>query len=121
MEAGGAASPARMPPAPDLPPELAAALRRGKAIATRGVPERKIPSCADCHGPFPTERNPAYPLLAGQYADYLVLQLELFARGERGGSRYAHLMDEVAPKLTPEERRDVALYYASLGGSGLAP
>lgn len=89
-------------------------LSRGEEIARRGLPERKVPSCADCHGPGRVRRNPFYPGLAGQYAEYLVLQLELFAAGRRGGSPYAHLMDEVAPRLGPDERRAVALYYASL-------
>ena len=53
-------------------------------------------------------------MLAGQYPDYLVLQLELFKGGQRGGSAYAHLMKPVATRLTPEQMRDVALYYASL-------
>jgi cytochrome c553 len=53
-------------------------------------------------------------VLAGQYADYLILQLEVFKKGHRGGSAYAHLMRPVATRLTTEQMRDVALYYASL-------
>jgi cytochrome c553 len=53
-------------------------------------------------------------VLAGQYADYLVLQLELFKKEHRGGSAYAHLMRPVAAGLTAEQMRDVALYYESL-------
>jgi cytochrome c553 len=56
----------------------------------------------------------AYPSLAGQPAEYLQLQLELFKRGQRGGSDHAHLMDEVAPRLSPEHIRAVSLYFASL-------
>lgn len=92
----------------------AAAIARGAAIAQRGIPSQRVPSCVDCHGPGATRRNPAYPLLAGQYADYLVLQLELFKKEQRGGSAYAHLMRPVAANLTSEQIRDVALYYASL-------
>lgn len=88
--------------------------RRGREIVRRGLPERKVPSCADCHGPGQVRRNPFYPELAGQYAEYLVLQLELFAQGRRGGSPYAHLMHEVAPHLEADERRAVALYYDAL-------
>lgn len=92
------------------------AVARGREIAARGIPERKVPSCADCHGPAAAPRNPAYPALAGQHADYLELQLELFKRGRRGGSRYAHVMRHVADRLGPEEMRAAALYYASLPG-----
>jgi cytochrome c553 len=91
-----------------------ASIARGREIALRGVPERGIPSCKDCHGPGGAGHNPAYPGLPGQYASYIVLQLELFKERRRGGSPFAHLMDQVAPRLTPEEMRDVAAYYASL-------
>ena len=91
-----------------------ASAARGREIAHRGIPAQKVPSCVDCHGPTEPHPKREYPMLAGQYADYLVLQLELFAKGHRGGSPYADLMNEVAPRLTPQQMRDVATYYASL-------
>lgn len=96
-------------------PRRAAAIERGRRIAHSGVPEKRVPSCADCHGPGAIRRNPAYPDLAGQDAGYLVLQLDLFKKEHRGGSAFAHLMRPVAARLTPEQMRDVAAYYASLG------
>ncbi len=90
------------------------ALERGREIATRGIPSRRVPSCADCHGPAPRRKNAAYPRLAGQHAGYLALQLELFKREQRGGSPYAHLMKPVASRLSADEMLDVARYYASL-------
>lgn len=90
------------------------ALLRGREIVERGVPSQRIPPCADCHGPTQPHPRHEYPMLAGQYADYIVLQLELFRNGHRGGSPYAHLMQEVAPKLTQQQMRDVAVYYESL-------
>jgi cytochrome c553 len=102
-------------PAPPPPPqEIAQAIERGQTIASHGIPKQRVPSCVDCHGPGATRRNPLYPLLASQYASYLVLQLELFKKGQRGGSNYAHLMHPVATRLTAEQMRDVALYYESL-------
>jgi cytochrome c553 len=89
---------------------------RGEAIARLGIPERKVPSCADCHGPDPSRSNGAYPELSGLGARYIVLQLELFANNHRGGSEYARIMKHVAPRLSEEERRDVAHYYATLKG-----
>ena len=90
------------------------AVKRGAAIASRGVPVQGVPSCEDCHGPTAWPRNPAYPELAGQYVEYLELQLQLWKNGARGGSPYAHLMRGFAPKLTDDQIRDVARYYASL-------
>jgi cytochrome c553 len=100
-----------------VPDGEAAAVERGREIALRGIPTRRVPSCSDCHGPGPARRTAAAPRLAAQHADYLVSQLGLFAAGTRGGSPFAKLMDEVAPHLTPEQMRDVAAYYASLTGS----
>jgi cytochrome c553 len=95
--------------------ETASAIeQRGKAIAHFGIPKQRVPACVDCHGPGDTKRNPRFPILAGQYADYLVLQLELFKERDRGGTDYAHLMHPVAGRLTPEQMRDVARYFESL-------
>ena len=97
------------------------AIRRGAMIAQGGLPNARIPICAECHGPGDNPRNPAYPILAGQCAEYLVLQLELFAVDRRGGSEFAPLMHPVANRLTPEQRRDVALYYESLAEPVVSP
>lgn len=91
-----------------------ALLERGRAIAERGIPERRVPSCIECHGPKGTKTKPAYPSLAGQYADYLLLQLRLFKNDQRGGSDYAHLMDDVVHGLEPDDMRAVAAYFASI-------
>ncbi|MDQ3585299.1 MAG: c-type cytochrome [Acidobacteriota bacterium] len=102
-------------PTPSTPsPETSLAIERGAAIAQRGIPTQRVPSCVACHGPGDIPRNPVYPELAGQYSDYLALQLELFKQQQRGGTAYAHLMRLVATHLTPEQMRDVALYYESL-------
>jgi cytochrome c553 len=104
------------------PPGLASAsaVERGRQIATDGIPDRLVPSCIDCHGPGQTPRNPAYPLLAGQYASYLTLQLELFKHGQRGGSPFAGLMAPAVHRLTPEQMSDVAAYYQSLPANATA-
>jgi cytochrome c553 len=108
---------ARLPGEASARPVAAAdatAIARGEEIALRGIPERGVPSCSDCHGPGGRGHNPAYPGLPGQYAKYVALQLELFHGRRRGGSPFAHLMDHVAPRLTPQQMRDVAAYYESL-------
>ncbi len=89
-------------------------IERGRRIALQGIPDRRVPSCADCHGPGPARRSAPAPRLAGQYADYLVLQLQLFAARTRGGSPHATLMDEIAPRLTHQQMREAAAYYQSL-------
>ena len=86
----------------------------GEAIAQRGIPNQRVPACVACHSNGTSQRNPFYPNLSGQYAEYLALQLELFKTGNRGGTAYAHVMRPVAARLTPEQMRVVALYFASL-------
>jgi cytochrome c553 len=91
------------------------AVRRGERIAHEGLPRERVPACAGCHGPSALPKNPFYPILAGQYADYIALQLDLFKEDRRGGSAYSRLMHPTADELTEEQVRDVALYYGSLG------
>lgn len=121
LRAGPVADPS-LDPAPEVAPE---AIERGAAIAAVGVPERRIPSCADCHGPAGLRsgdvapRNPAYPRIAGLHPSYLALQLHLFKEGDRGGSSYAHLMERAVENLTEDEIAAVAAYYGSLAPGGL--
>ncbi len=97
-------------------PQDIAAIARGKEIAQHGIPSQRVPSCIDCHGPSGHRVKAAYPALAGQPSGYLVLQLQLFNEDRRGGSSHAHLMRPVATRLTPEQMRDVAIYFESLRG-----
>lgn len=90
------------------------ATAHGQAIAQKGIPAKGVPSCIHCHGPRKGPRNPYYPKIAGQYADYLALQLALFKTGQRGGTPYAHIMHAVAEELTEDQIGDLALYYSSL-------
>lgn len=104
---------AALPP-PDPAPALDGAdLAAGRRLAERGVPDALVPGCARCHGPTETERSARHPRLASQWAPYLRTQLELFARGERGGSSYAELMEEVdVHSLDETQVRDLASFYA---------
>ncbi|MFP5306513.1 MAG: c-type cytochrome [Gammaproteobacteria bacterium] len=97
---------------PELGADAGQRLARGRRIAEQGLPERGVPACDSCHGAAPP-RNPAFPLLRGQHASYLVLQLQLFRQERRGGSPYAGLMSFVADRLDERTIRDVALYYAT--------
>ncbi|QOR40749.1 c-type cytochrome [Billgrantia diversa] len=91
-----------------------ASIARGRDIARRGVPGQGVPSCVDCHGPRSGPSNPHYPRLAGQYADYLALQLSLFKSETRGGTPYVRIMHSAAKGLNETQIRDLANYYSSL-------
>jgi cytochrome c553 len=92
----------------------AEAIARGEAIATRGVPQRDIPACVECHGPSAQPKNPSYPMLAGQHARYLREQLGLLRARQRGGSPQVNLMYAFVDRLSADEIDHVTRYYASL-------
>ncbi len=98
--------------------DKASLLAQGESIARQGLPKQRVPACDSCHGQTGGPRNAVYPRLGGQYADYLLLQLELFHAGKRGGTPYEHIMRSVATQLTPEQMRAVASYFASLPPEG---
>ena len=103
---------ARPAPVPAMTAHTEAA-SRGARIARQGVGTQMIPACVECHGPSAAPKNPAYPRLAGQYAEYLALQLRLLQLRQRGGSEYVHLMHSFVDRLTSEQIEDVAQYFAS--------
>jgi cytochrome c553 len=82
------------------------------ALVEQGLPGRRIPPCASCHGmglggPIGT------PALAGQRAAYLEQELKLFKTGERGNDIYG-AMREIAERLTDAEIVAAAKYYAAM-------
>jgi cytochrome c553 len=77
-----------------------------------GDPTRGLPACAACHGaraggPIET------PTLAGQREEYLLAQLQAYAKGERHNDVYTR-MRGIAAKLKPDEMARIARYYAGL-------
>jgi cytochrome c553 len=109
---------------PSRPPDVGSdtsSVERGAAIATNGIPDRDVPACRRCHGPGDGPKNPGYPQLAGQYARYLISQLDLFGARRRGGSGYETLMHAFVNRLEPDEIRDVARYFSAQRGAVITP
>jgi cytochrome c553 len=104
--------------APPLAAPGDADVDRGRRIAERGLPEKLVPACMSCHGEHEIRRNPHYPKLAGQYAEYIRQQLRVFRDRKRGGTPYHHIMQRVATQLSDDDIRDVAAYLASLPAPG---
>ena len=78
-------------------------------LAREGDARRRIPACMSCHtngvgGPIET------PALAGQDRAYMAAQLEAYASGARKNDVYGRMRD-IAKKLTPEEREQLARYF----------
>lgn len=77
-----------------------------RADAAAGQP--KAQACVVCHGPMGNSINPDYPILAGQTARYLYLELQDFKAGRRSDPR----MSPVAAGLSREDMLDLADYFA---------
>jgi cytochrome c553 len=90
----------------------AALVERGRQLARIGDQARALPACNNCHGPGGTGEFPAIPYLAGQYADYTVLQLQMWQSGSRKDSVDA--MADIAKRLGDQDMAAVAAYYQQL-------
>lgn len=71
--------------------------------------KEKAQTCASCHGPDGRSPNPMYPVLAGQYADYIVHALKSYKNGQRRDP----IMGSLAKPLTEEDMEDLAAWFAS--------
>ena len=101
-------------PAPNAATADPALLAKGKALFDKGVPDRSLLACATCHGEH-AQGNGAFPRLAGQHADYVVKQLNVFQRTEQRPE--GAVMKPIAHLLDPSDMRAVALYVQSQSGS----
>ena len=84
-----------------------AATAAGQAQAVDAVPA-KAAVCVACHGPEGKSTQPAYPILAGQTARYLYLELRDFQEGRRSDP----LMTAMVAGMTRDEMHELADYFA---------
>jgi cytochrome c553 len=68
----------------------------------------KAAVCAACHGPQGKSTQAAYPILAGQTARYMYLELRDFQEGRRTNE----LMTPMAAGLTRDEMHELSDYFA---------
>ncbi|MEE3241186.1 MAG: c-type cytochrome [Pseudomonadota bacterium] len=87
----------------------------GREIYRNGNLDRGIPSCTGCHGPSGTGNAPAgFPMLAGQHAEYLAMQLKNFSIGKRHNDGEGKVMRDIAERMNENEIQAVASYIAGL-------
>ncbi len=94
---------------------IAALLLPLTAVAADGDPElgrMKSEPCQACHGADGKGILPIYPVIAGQYVDYLIHALQQYRSGERNNA----IMMPMAAGLSDDDIADLAAYYASLPG-----
>lgn len=69
----------------------------------------KSAPCAVCHGADGNSPTTAFPILAGQYQDYLMRAMEDYQTGKRNNP----IMTGFAAPLTKQDRADLAAYFSS--------
>lgn len=89
----------------------AEAAERGRTVYWGGGAANRAASCIGCHGEK-AHGTENLPRLAGQVADYIVLQLRNF--GSRHRTNDNEVMHAVAARLTDREMLDVAEYLSAL-------
>ncbi len=77
----------------------------------------KAASCAACHGDKGWSKNPMYPSLAGQYADYLETALKAY----KSGARKNPVMAGMAAPLSDQDIKALAGYFAAQKGPLYTP
>jgi cytochrome c553 len=70
---------------------------------------KKAAPCVTCHGPDGNSASGEYPILAGQTARYIYLQLKDFKEGRRSNG----LMASFVAKLSRDDMLDLAGYFAA--------
>ncbi|CAM5315231.1 c-type cytochrome [Eoetvoesiella caeni] len=77
-------------------------------------------TCASCHGAdAKSPIMPAYPILAGQHADYLAHALKTYKRGQAGAPATSNIrknavMGAMAMQLSDDDVANIAAWLASL-------
>ena len=76
-------------------------------------------ACASCHGADgKTSTLPSYPVLAGQYEDYLLHALRSYKRGATGSTnvnaRNNAVMTAMVQPLSEDDMRNIAAWLATL-------
>jgi cytochrome c553 len=92
------------------------ALQIGASIAAAGLVDKQVQACVNCHGPQGRGLPPSFPYLAGQYAPYFELQMQLWKRGERNNDPLG-VMKHIADQLSDDQIRALALYFESLSAA----
>ena len=74
--------------------------------------QEKSKTCIACHGEDGMSPTAQFPVIAGQYRDYLYQSLSSYKSGERKNP----IMTGIVAALNDQDMQDLAAYYASLPG-----
>lgn len=85
--------------------------QQGQRIFHQGIADSGVPACAACHG-AKGEGMGTFPRLAGQHADYVVKQLNVFQQTEQRPD--GAIMKTVAHGLSQDNIKSLAAYVESM-------
>jgi cytochrome c553 len=88
---------------------VVAALLAGATAASADTIEEKAALCSACHGEKGLPQDPSTPIIWGQQAGYLYLEMRDFQRGARKND----LMTPIAQSLPKEDALALAEYFAA--------
>lgn len=89
-------------------------IARGERLYRGGDADAAVPACMSCHGPDGGGNAPAtFPVLAGQHATYLAMQLRAYRAGERTTDPRG-MMRDVAERLSDSKIEALARYLQGL-------
>lgn len=83
----------------------------GESIYKGGIAAKNVPACASCHSPNGAGIPVRFPRLAGQHAEYTLIQMKAFRSGERNN---APMMKAIAAKMSDQELEAVSDYTQGL-------
>lgn len=83
----------------------------GEKIYRGGIMDKGVAACASCHGANGAGIPVRFPRLAGQHADYTLVQMKAFRTGERAN---APMMKAIAAKMSDDEMSAVSDYIQGL-------
>jgi cytochrome c553 len=82
--------------------------RIGNGNPVAGKQKAEAERCQECHGETGNSHDDRIPSHAGQYAGYLIKQIQNFQSGQR---RY-EIMNKMVADLNPVDTADIAAYFA---------
>lgn len=94
-------------------------IQEGAVLYARGVPERAVQACINCHGPGARGIDPTYPALAGQPAHYVANQLRLWRSGVRRND-VGDVMRTISLQMSEHDIDAVAAYLSALAPASRA-
>jgi len=87
-------------------------LSKGRVIFEQGISAESVPACINCHGTH-AQGSDDFPRLAGQHADYLAKQLNVFQNTNQRPDGVA--MKVITHNLSAENIKNVAAYLETMG------